>query len=88
MQYRFGKPSLLAAILMSLFAAAPPLQAQWIPANPVKSADPLPDGVLLTLENGYLRLQVCSDSMIHVVYSLDGPAGVRLRFPLLQPAIA
>jgi len=84
MQYRFGKPSLLAAILMSLFAAAPPLQAQWIPANPVKSADPLPDGVLLTLENGYLRLQVCSDSMIHVVYSLDRTPPERADFLVVK----
>src|SRR5215468_2528473 len=84
MQYRFGKPSLLAAILMSLFAAAPPLQAQWIPANPVKSADPLPDGVLLTLENGYLRLQVCSDSMIHVVYSLDRTPPARADFLVVK----
>jgi len=84
MQYRFGKPSLLAAILMSLFAACPPLQAQWIPANPVKSADPLPDGVLLTLESGYLRLQVCSDSMIHVVYSLDRTPAERADFLVVK----
>ena len=73
MQYRFGQPALLAVILICsfFFALAPPLQAQWIPLNPVKSADRLPDGVLLTLDNGYLRLQVCSDSIIHVVYSLD-----------------
>jgi hypothetical protein len=71
MQYRFGQRLLFAAILVSCFAVAPALQAQWIPLNPVKSADPLPDGLLLTLENGYLRLEVCSDSIIHVVYSLD-----------------
>ena len=73
MQYRFGQHSLLAAILASsfVFAVAPPLRAQWIPLNPVKSADPLPDGVLLTLDSGYLRLQVCSDSIIHIVYSPD-----------------
>jgi len=73
MQYRFGQHSLLAAIVASsfVFAVAPPLRAQWIPLNPVKSADPLPDGVLLTLDGGYLRLQVCSDSIIHIVYSPD-----------------
>jgi len=73
MQYRFGQHSLLAAILASsfVFAVAPPLRAQWIPLNPVKSADPLPDGVLLTLDSGYLHLQVCSDSIIRIVYSPD-----------------
>ena len=50
---------------------ASPLCAQWIAVNPVKSAEVQPDGVLLTLQTGYLRYQVCSDSLIHVVYSLE-----------------
>jgi len=29
------------------------------------------DGVLLALENGYLRFQVCSDSIVHISYSLE-----------------
>ena len=71
MQYRFGKYAIVVALLVSSFAMAPPSRAQWVPLNPVKSADPLPDGVLLTLDYGYLRLQVCSDSIIHIIYSLD-----------------
>lgn len=44
--------------------------AQWIPLNPVQSAQQLPDGAEITLQKGFLRLQVCTDSIIHVVYSL------------------
>jgi alpha-D-xyloside xylohydrolase len=46
-------------------------QAQWLPLNTVKSFERLPDGALFSLDNGYLRLQVCSDSIIRVLYSLE-----------------
>src|SRR5690349_3235548 len=45
--------------------------SQWIPLNPVKSVEPQPDGAEIILQTGYLRLQVCNDSMVHVVYSLN-----------------
>lgn len=44
--------------------------AQWNPLNPVVSAQKEPDGVRLTLQKGEMRLQVCSDSIIRVRYSL------------------
>lgn len=73
MQYRFGSRCLsLALLILSLsLAIAPASQSQWVPLNPVKSLEPLPDGVLLVLASGFLRFQVCSDSIIHVIYSLD-----------------
>src|SRR5215470_561132 len=43
--------------------------AQWTPMNPVKSVQQQADGVLFTLGTGKLKLQVCSDSVIHVLYS-------------------
>jgi alpha-D-xyloside xylohydrolase len=49
----------------------PPAAAQWVPLNPVQSIDPQPDGVVLSLKTGFLRYQVCSDSIVHVVYSLE-----------------
>jgi alpha-D-xyloside xylohydrolase len=58
-------------ILSFFLLFAFPLSAQWIPVNPVKSAEVQPDGVLITLQTGYLRYQVCSDSVVHVVYSLE-----------------
>jgi alpha-D-xyloside xylohydrolase len=52
-------------------AAAPSLMAQWVPLNPVTSAAPQPDGVVLVLQTGFLRFQVCSDSIVHVIYSIE-----------------
>lgn len=36
--------------------------------NPVTSVEQQPDGVLFTMRTGRLKLQVCSDSIIHVLY--------------------
>ena len=65
-------PRLLPIIsfLLSL-AASPSLLAQWVPLNPVAAVEPQPDGVVLVLKTGFLRFQVCSDSIVHVVYSLE-----------------
>src|SRR5262249_8891706 len=43
--------------------------AQWAPRNPVNSFQQQPDGVLFTMKNGTLKVQVCSDSIIRVRYS-------------------
>ena len=43
--------------------------AQWAPMNPVVTVQPQPDGVILAMKSGTLRLQVCSDSIVHVLYS-------------------
>ena len=55
-------------ILLALWS--PSLLAQWLPVNPVKSVEPQADGALLVLGNGYLRLEVCSDAILHIIYSL------------------
>ncbi len=62
--------SCIATCLLSL-AFAPSLPAQWLPVNPVKNVEPQSDGALIALERGFLRFQVCSDSVIHIVYSLE-----------------
>lgn len=62
---------LFVTLGFSLLLCAPLLFAQWLPLNPVKSTEPFSDGVTLVLENGYLHFQVCSDSVIHIVYSLE-----------------
>ena len=61
----------VAFFALVYFALANAVCAQWLPLNPVKSVEPQADGVELSLENGYLRLQVCSDSIVHVIYSLE-----------------
>ncbi len=43
--------------------------AQWTPMNPVKSVQQTSDGAVITMGSGTLKLQVCSDSMVHVLYS-------------------
>jgi alpha-D-xyloside xylohydrolase len=43
--------------------------AQWTPRNPVKGIQQQVDGVVLQMGTGTLRVQVCTDSIIHVLYS-------------------
>ncbi|MGB9432572.1 MAG: glycoside hydrolase family 31 protein [Candidatus Acidiferrum sp.] len=67
-------PSRLCLVLFSLLLCltfSSVLPAQWVPLNPVKTVERQTDGVLLALENGYLRFQVCSDSIVHISYSLE-----------------
>jgi len=51
-------------LLLISFAAA-----QWTPRNPVTGVQQQPDGVILTLQSGTVKIQVCSDSVVHVLYS-------------------
>jgi alpha-D-xyloside xylohydrolase len=60
----------ILGFLISL-AVSSPASAQWVPLNPVASVEPQPDGIVLVLTAGFLRFQVCSDSIVHVVYSLE-----------------
>src|SRR5580704_11683199 len=67
-------------LLLAFFAAAPSLKAQWVPLNPVAAAEAQPDGVVLVLHSGFLRFQVCSDSIVHVVYSIERRVPERTDF--------
>ncbi len=56
--------------LILIFAGfLPAAHAQWTPRNPVTGVQRQPDGVVFTQKTGFLKLQVCTDSIIHVVYS-------------------
>jgi alpha-D-xyloside xylohydrolase len=59
------KPLLLGLVLV-LVAGLP---AQWIPLNPVTGVQQQPNGVTLTMKSGVMRIDVCTDSIIHVLYS-------------------
>ena len=64
----------LAALALLIFwalatPASPP--AQWLPLNPVTSVEQQPDGALFALQSGFLRFQICSDSILHITYSLE-----------------
>src|SRR5438270_13682578 len=52
-------------LYLSVFSA----RAQWKPRNPVTSFQRQADSVVFTQREGFLKLQVCSDDVIHVLYS-------------------
>jgi alpha-D-xyloside xylohydrolase len=52
-------------LFLFLYAA----QAQWRPRNPITSVTKQVDAVTFTQETGSLRLQVCTDSIIHLLYA-------------------
>ena len=58
---------LFMAVCCCLFPR--PLRAQWTPMNPVRNVQQQADGVVLTMGTGTLKIQVCSDSIIRVLYS-------------------
>jgi alpha-D-xyloside xylohydrolase len=75
-----------SSFLLLFLAVAPTLRGQWLPLNPVSSVDPQPDGVVLVLRSGYLRFQVCSDSIVHVVYSVERDVPQRTDFLVTKKA--
>src|SRR5579875_141319 len=64
---RLVPSSVVAAILLFSVAAF----AQITPGN-VVSVKQESNGVMLTMQHGIYRLEVCTPSMIHVLYSPDG----------------
>ena len=59
----------LAALFFIALFCAPAAHAQWTAMNPVRQAQQQADGVLFSMGTGTLKVQVCSDSVIHVIYS-------------------
>ncbi|MGC2551669.1 MAG: glycoside hydrolase family 31 protein [Candidatus Sulfotelmatobacter sp.] len=55
--------------ILLAFEFSPTAVGQWAPMNPVVTVQAQPDGVILAMKSGTLRLQVCSDSIVHVLYS-------------------
>ena len=72
----------VASLLWGFVAS--PLVAQWLPLNPVKSVEPQPDGAIFVLENGFLRFEACSESTIHLTYSLERNVAKRNDFLLVK----
>jgi hypothetical protein len=60
--------SFLVGLFVCLFSAAA-AQAQWKPMNPIHNVQQQADGVLFTMGTGTLKVQVCSESVIRVLYS-------------------
>ncbi|HEX3684124.1 MAG TPA: glycoside hydrolase family 31 protein [Bryobacteraceae bacterium] len=62
------------------------ISAQWIPANPVKQVEKQSDGVLFSMQTGTLKLQVCTDAIIHVVYAPAWPPPQRREYVITKSA--
>jgi len=75
-----------AALFFALTFFTAPASAQWIPLNPVKEVQIQPDGALFALQTGYLRFQIDSDSIVHVVYSLEKEVPRREDFLIIKKA--
>ncbi len=59
-----------ALVLFFFLVALPPAFGQWTPLTPVASISQESDGVRAVFQSGaVLKLQVCTDSIIHVLYS-------------------
>jgi len=58
-----------SCLLIVVLAMAGSAFAQWEPLNPVTAVEKTADGATITMQTGTLRLQVCSDSIIHILYS-------------------
>ncbi len=56
-------------LLVFILAMVSPAPAQWAPPNPVAGIQQQADGVLFTMKSGVLKVQICSDSVVHVLYS-------------------
>src|ERR1700722_2338817 len=70
---------LLLALTFFALAQTRPALAQWEPRNPVVSVQQKSDGVIFAMKTGTLRLQVCSESIVHILYSATS------SFPLRHP---
>ena len=76
--------SRLIGLSVLFLAATFSALGQWVPVNAVKGVETQPDGVVLALENGYLRFQVCTESVVHVVYSLERTVPERPDFLVIK----
>ena len=63
MKTRLGIRACLVFCLLTL------AHAQWGPLNPVVNAEQTTDGVVFKMQSGLMKLQVCSESVVRVIYS-------------------
>src|SRR5258708_16764427 len=66
---RLWHPTHCCPLLVFILVIVSPARAQWAPLNPVAGIQPQSDGALFTMKSGVLRVQICSDSVVHVLYS-------------------
>lgn len=64
-----AKPCSSLALSCLLAASGLSMKAQWTPLNPVTQLQQQADGLVLAQQTGFLKIQVCSDSIVRVRYS-------------------
>ena len=69
-----GRGILFLFVGQALTAVAP---AQWIPLNPVTAITRQDDGVVFTMKSGTMKLQVCTPTILRVLYSPGSSFPVR-----------
>jgi alpha-D-xyloside xylohydrolase len=76
---RFARffPTLAPALLLFCASTA---SSQWIPANPVTGVEKQADGVVFTMQTGTLKVQICTDSIVHVIYAPVWPPPERTNY--------
>jgi hypothetical protein len=71
----------ILALLVSVLTTC--ALGQWQPHNPVVSFRQEADGATFSMKSGTLRLQVCSDSIIRVLYSVTNSFPSRRYDPVI-----
>ena len=82
-QKRVSLELLLSAFLF-LLALSTPAHAQWSPLNAVTAVEKRGDGVLFTLKTGTLKLEVCSDTIVRVLFSPTGSFPQRKDYVVIK----
>ncbi len=73
----------LVTFLLCLLCATG-ASAQWTAMNPVNKVQQVTDGALFTMGTGTLKVQVCSDSVIHVLYSATAAFPKRADYVVIK----
>src|SRR5260370_15755001 len=61
--------SCLPLFVIASFLSLSSANAQWEPMNPVTTVHQEKDAVVFSLQTGTLKIQVCSDSVLRILYS-------------------
>ncbi len=76
--------AVLVLSLFSLLLAGKSACAQWNELNPITDARKEADGVVFTMKTGTMKLQVCSESIVRVLYSPTSAFPDRPEFVVIK----
>jgi alpha-D-xyloside xylohydrolase len=79
------QPLYLSLLVFSFFLlTSAALQAQWAPLNTVRKVQKELDGVVFSMGTGTLKVQVCSESIIHILYSPTATFPARTDYVVIK----